>query len=53
MLGRDFTIPDDVKRLTSPVLEHRIRLSPEAEMEDVTPKSIITRALEEVSVPKV
>lgn len=49
---REFTIPDDVKRLISPALEHRIYLKPEAEMEDLTPKTVIARALEEVTVPK-
>lgn len=49
---RDFVIPDDVKRLTSPALEHRIRLKPEAEMEDIAPETIIARALEEVAIPK-
>jgi len=50
---RDFAIPDDVKKLASPILEHRIRLNPEAEIEEITPKDIVTRALEEVAVPKV
>ena len=51
--GRDFVIPDDVKHLVFPALEHRIRVKPEAEMEDITPRMIIERALEEVPVPKV
>jgi MoxR-like ATPase len=50
---RDFAIPDDIKKLASSVLEHRIRLNPEAEMGEITPKDIITRTLEEVNVPKV
>jgi MoxR-like ATPase len=49
---RAFAIPDDVKRLIYPVLEHRIFLKPEAEMEDITPKTVIARALAEVAVPK-
>jgi MoxR-like ATPase len=50
---RDFVIPDDVKALVPAALEHRIRLKPEAEMEDVTPKTIVESVLEEVRVPKV
>ena len=50
---RDFAIPDDVKKLAYTVLEHRIRLKPEAEMEEITTKSVIARALEEVTIPKV
>ena len=53
MQERDFAIHDDVKKLAFPVLEHRIRLNPEAEMEEITPRAIITRALEEITVTKV
>ncbi len=50
--GRDFVVPDDVKRLVPPALAHRIRLRPEAEMDGVTPEDVITRALTEVPVPR-
>lgn len=51
--GRDFVLPDDIKQLVTPVLAHRLRVKPEAEMEDVTPKAVIERILNEVPVPKV
>ena len=51
--GRDFVLPDDVKKLVPAVFAHRIRLKPEAEMEGVTPDTIIKKALEEVPVPKI
>lgn len=50
---RDYVIPDDVKRLALPALEHRIRVKPEAEMEDITPRVIIERMLKEAPVPKI
>ncbi len=50
--GRDFVIPDDIKHLVYPTVEHRIRVKPEAEMDDVTTKIILERALERVPVPK-
>ena len=50
---RDFVIPDDVKILAPAVMAHRIRLKPEAEMEDMVPRNIIERTLEEVPIPKV
>ena len=50
--GRDFVIPDDIKHLVHATTEHRIRVKPEAEMDDVTPKVILERALERVPVPK-
>jgi len=49
---RDFVIPDDIKRLLIPVLSHRLRISAEAEMEDVSPESIVGEVAGEVPVPK-
>lgn len=51
--GRDYVIPDDVKKLARSVLEHRLRIKPEAEMEDVTAKAVVERTLTEVPVPTV
>jgi MoxR-like ATPase len=50
--GRDYVIPDDVKHLVFPAIEHRIRVKPEAEMEEVTPRMLLERTLEKVAVPK-
>ena len=49
---RDFVIPDDVKRLAHPALDHRVVMRPEAEMEELTPINIIDSALSQVPVPK-
>jgi MoxR-like ATPase len=51
--GRDFVIPDDVKHLASSAIEHRISVKPEAEMDNITPKTILERALAQVPVPKI
>ena len=51
--GRDYVLPDDVKKLAPSVLIHRIRVKPEAEMEGVTPKTVVERVLKEVQVPKI
>jgi MoxR-like ATPase len=51
--GRDFVIPDDVKRLIYPALEHRIKIKPEAEMDDVTPRMLLDRTMEKITVPKI
>ena len=50
--GRDFVIPDDVKSLLIPVLSHRLRITAEAEMENVTPEAIINQVATKVPVPK-
>ncbi len=50
--GREYVVPDDVKQVAYLALEHRIKVKPEAEMDDVTPKMLVDRALERVAVPK-
>jgi len=49
---RDFVIPDDVKKLTTPALSHRIRVSAEAEIERITPENIMEQVASEVPIPK-
>ncbi len=49
--GREYVIPDDVKRLAGPVLSHRLLLQPEAEFGGVTVDGVIDRILSEVQPP--
>lgn len=51
--GRDFVIPDDIKSLILPVLEHRLRIKSEVKMDGVTPRLVLERMLEKTPVPKV
>jgi MoxR-like ATPase len=51
--GRDFLIPDDVKRAALPVLRHRILLKPEAELEGHDPDRVLRDVLAAVPVPSV
>lgn len=50
--GRDYVIPDDVKGLVMPALEHRVTLRAEAEMDEVRPRDIIERVIGRVPVPR-
>jgi MoxR-like ATPase len=50
--GRNYVIPDDIKALAFNAMEHRIRVKPEAEMDDITPHAIIERALNKIPVPR-
>lgn len=50
--GRDFVIPDDVKELLGPALSHRLRMTAEAEMDNVTAESVINEVVAGVPVPK-
>ncbi len=43
--GRDYVLPDDVRRLADPVLAHRILLTPEAEMDGGTSHEVVQAAL--------
>ncbi|HET8838402.1 MAG TPA: MoxR family ATPase, partial [Flavobacteriaceae bacterium] len=50
--GRDFVIPEDVKKALDPVLRHRIMLTPEREMEGATTEDVIEIIAQSVEVPR-
>lgn len=50
--GRDFVIPEDVKRAVTPVLRHRMILSPEREMEGMTAEQVIDMIVQSVEIPR-
>ena len=50
-VGRDYVMPDDVKRVASVVLEHRLLLSPDAELRGLTPADVLGDVLSSVPVP--
>ena len=50
--GRDFVTPEDVKEMIVPVLNHRVILTPEKEMEGLQPESVIKRIVDSVDVPR-
>ena len=50
--GRDFVIPEDVKKSLNPVLNHRVILTPEREMEGMTTENVIEMIVQSVEVPR-
>jgi MoxR-like ATPase len=50
--GRDFVTPDDVKALSFPVLRHRVLLTPEAEVEGLSPDERLRTLLESLEAPR-
>ncbi|HTR88127.1 MAG TPA: MoxR family ATPase [Reyranella sp.] len=50
--GRDFVIPDDVKRLAQPALRHRLVLSPSAEIEGQSVDSVLAQIVEHQAAPR-
>jgi MoxR-like ATPase len=49
--GRDFIIPDDIKKLAVPVLSHRLILNPEARMGNLTQNDVMTEILDSIRAP--
>lgn len=50
--GRDFVTPDDIISVAKPVLRHRIMLTPDKEMEGITPDEVIGQIIQKIEVPR-
>ncbi|MFT3945357.1 MAG: MoxR family ATPase [Agriterribacter sp.] len=52
MQGRDFVTPDDIIEIATPVLRHRIMLTPEKEMEGGTEDDVIKEIIHSLEIPR-
>ena len=52
MRGRDFVTPDDARDILHPALRHRVLLRSEAEIEGVTPDSVLDEIVASIEVPR-
>ncbi len=52
MRGRDFVTPEDIIFCAGPVLRHRIVLTPEKEMEGITPDDVIDLIIKNTEIPR-
>lgn len=52
LTGRDFVTPEDIKEAAIPVLQHRVIVSPEREMEGISAVQIIKQIVESVEIPR-
>ncbi len=50
--GRDFVTPDDIKTIVPPVLEHRLIITADAEMQGFTIEKLAQAVLDKIEVPK-
>ncbi len=50
--GRDFVTPDDIKAMAVPVLEHRLILRPEFEIEGLSVAEVIQQIMQQIAVPR-
>jgi MoxR-like ATPase len=52
LAGRDFVTPDDIKAMAQPVLEHRLILRPEFEIEGLQVPEVVKQILQQIAVPR-
>ncbi len=50
--GRDFVTPEDIKEAAIPVLQHRVIVTPEREIEGLTSIEIIKQIIESIEIPR-
>ncbi|MEH6704680.1 MoxR family ATPase [Galbibacter orientalis] len=50
--GRDFVTPEDIKTVALPVIQHRIIITPEREMEGITAKQIVNQLIQSIEIPR-
>ncbi|HRH69712.1 MAG TPA: MoxR family ATPase [Flavobacteriales bacterium] len=50
--GRDFVTPEDIQAIAPHVLRHRVQLTPEREMEGLTPDQVIDLLVKQLEVPR-
>jgi MoxR-like ATPase len=50
--GRDFVKPEDILEMAAPVMRHRIILTPEKEMEGITPDELIQNIVSNIEIPR-
>jgi len=51
LAGRDYVLPDDIKRLAIPVLAHRVIVGPAARLQELSAEKIVQEILDNVPVP--
>ena len=51
--GRNYVLPDDVKRVAGPVLTHRMILRPESRLRKVTAAAVVDDIVAEIAVPAI
>ena len=52
LAGRDFVTPEDIKMAAIPVLQHRVIITPEREMEGLTAAEIINQIIDSIEIPR-
>lgn len=53
VLGRNYVIPDDIKKLVASVMGHRLILKPESRLRRITTEQVLDEIVSEIAVPSV
>jgi MoxR-like ATPase len=53
VLGRNYVLPDDIKKVAGAVMGHRLILKPESRLRKVTTQSVLDEIISEIAVPSV
>jgi len=51
LAGRDYVLPDDIRRMALPVLTHRLLLTPESRMKGIVPEQVLHQIIASTPVP--
>ena len=51
--GREYVLPDDVKRIVEPVMNHRLIVKPESRLRKVTADRVLNDIVGEIAVPTI
>ena len=51
--GRSFVLPDDIKKIIAPVMNHRVIVRPESRLRKITGDKVIEEILGEIAVPTI
>jgi MoxR-like ATPase len=53
ILGRSYVLPDDIKKIVAPVMNHRVIVRPESRLRKVTAEKVIEEIVGEIAVPTI
>ena len=51
--GRAYALPDDIKKIMAPVMNHRLIVRPESRLRKVTAEKVIEEIVGEIAVPTI
>ena len=53
VLGRNYVIPDDIKKLVAAVMGHRLILNPESRLRKITAEQVLDEIVAEIASPAI